>query len=124
MDGESRLLDVHNFVAEKLRHQLQMLHDLGLSPSAKVLGCQLTHDLNVKKQGAWRSQAELSRLLGMDVKTVRRATAELVIRGHLVTTPSRGRGNAILYQALMKEGDFAPVTDPQTDRKAGKKPRL
>lgn len=39
----SRLLDVHNFVAEKLKWQEQVLHDHSLSATAKVIGCQLMH---------------------------------------------------------------------------------
>lgn len=112
----SRLLDVHNFVAEKLKWQEQVLHDHSISATAKVVGCQLMHDLNVGKRGAWRSQPEISALLGIHLRTVRRCMAELVQAGHLVTTPSRGRGHAILYEALIcpsepasKEGNTPPI---------------
>jgi hypothetical protein len=107
----SRLLDVHNFIAEKLRWQQQVLHDPRLSPTAKVIGCQLMHDLNVSKRGAWRSQADCAKLLNINVRTVRRCMAELVAGGHLLTTPSAGRGHAILYEALLKAGIMPAIPD-------------
>lgn len=121
----SRLLDVHNFVAEKLKWQEQVLHDHNISATAKVVGCQLMHDLNVGKRGAWRSQPEISALLGIHLRTVRRSIAELAQAGHLVTTPSKGRGHAILYEALIrtsepasKEGN-APSIDAEQRENVG-----
>lgn len=98
----SRLLDVHNFVGEKLKWHLQVLRDGELSATARLIAGLLMHDLNVTKRGAWRGQDEIARVLGINVRTVRRCIAELVARGHLRTTPSRGRGHAIVYEALLK----------------------
>lgn len=116
----SRLLDVHNFIGDKLRWQQQVLHDRELTPTSKVIGCQLMHDLNVSKRGAWRSQAEIAKLLHINVRSVRRCMAELVAGRHLVTTPSAGRGHAIVYEALLK-ADILPAIEQQ---KAGKKSAL
>lgn len=74
----SRPLDPARFNAEKLLWQRLVLQDPSLNAFAKVLAAFLTHYLNERRGGAWLSQPELARRLGVDVRTIRRATADLV----------------------------------------------
>lgn len=100
----SRLLDVHNFVADKLRWQAQVLLDTGLSASAKTVGCLIAHDLNVDRGAAWRAQENMAIALGVSLSTVRRGIAELASLGHLNIRRSCGRGRTQNYAALIIDG--------------------
>lgn len=97
----SRLLDVHNFVADKLRWQQQVVIDGGLSTSARLIGCLIAHDLNVERGAAWRAQDNMAIALGLSTRTVKRGIAELVALGHLAVRRSRGRGKTQNYSALL-----------------------
>lgn len=99
----SRLLDHDRFHTEKLAWQHQVMSDARLGAFAKLLGAFVMHYLDDKKGGSWASQPFLAERLGVDVRTIRRATAELVSSGHLVVEVSRGRGKANFYRALLKE---------------------
>jgi hypothetical protein len=99
----SRLLDHDRFHTEKLAWQHQVMSDARLGAFAKLLGAFVMHYLDHKKGGSWASQPFLAERLGVDVRTIRRATAELVGLGHLVVEVSRGRGKANFYRALLKE---------------------
>lgn len=100
----SRLLDVHNFVGDKFRWQAQVLIDVDLSASAKVVGCLIAHDLNVERGAAWRAQENMAIALGVSVSTVRRAIAELASAGYLAVRRSCGRGRTQNYAALIVDG--------------------
>lgn len=97
----SRLLDVHNFVADKLRWQQQVVVDEGLSASARLIGCLIAHDLNVERGAAWRAQENMAIALGVSLSTVRRGIAELAKRQHLAVRRSRGRSKTQQYSALL-----------------------
>ncbi len=97
----SRLLDVHNFVGDKLRWQTQVLLDVALSPSAKNVGCLIMHDLNVERGAAWRAQENMAVALGLSTRSVKRAIAELAGRGHLAVRANRGRGRTQQYLAML-----------------------
>jgi hypothetical protein len=99
----SRLLDHDRFHTEKLAWQHQVMSDARLGAFAKLLGAFVMHYLDDRKGGSWASQPFLAERLGVDVRTIRRATAELVSLGHLVVEVSRGRGKANFYRALLKE---------------------
>ncbi|WP_436060020.1 MULTISPECIES: helix-turn-helix domain-containing protein [unclassified Phenylobacterium] len=98
----SRLLNPRRFNAEKFAWQHQVLADVELSAFSKVLGAFLTHYLDPEKGGSWASQQFLATHLGVDVRTIRRATSELVAHGHIALEVSRGRGNANVCRALLK----------------------
>jgi hypothetical protein len=100
----SRLLNPRRFNAEKFAWQHQVLEDPELSAFSRVLGAFLTHYLDPEKGGSWASQQFLATRLGVDVRTIRRATSELVAQGHLALEVSRGRGNANLCRALLEVG--------------------
>lgn len=100
----SRLLNPRRFNAEKFAWQHQVLADPELSAFARVLGAFLTHYLDPEKGGSWASQQFLATQLGVDVRTIRRATGELVAQGHIALEVSRGRGNANVCRALLKVG--------------------
>jgi hypothetical protein len=100
----SRLLDVHNFVGDKMRWQQQVLIDTGLSLSAKVVGCLIAHDLNVERGAAWRAQENMALALGVSLSTVRRGIAELAGLGYLAIRRSRGRGKTQQYSAMLIDG--------------------
>lgn len=100
----SRLLDVHNFVGDKMRWQQQVLVDTGLSASAKVVGCLIAHDLNVERGSAWRAQENMALALGVSLSTVRRGIAELASVGYLAVRRSRGRGKTQHYAAMLIDG--------------------
>lgn len=97
----SRLLDVHNFVGDKLRWQTQVLLDGALSASARVVGCLIAHDLNVERGAAWRAQENMAIALGVSLSTVRRGIAELAARNHLSVRRSKGRGRTQNYVAMI-----------------------
>lgn len=97
----SRLLDPARFNAEKLLWQRLVLQDPSLNAFAKVLAAFLTHYLNERRGGAWLSQPELARRLGVDVRTIRRATADLVEARWLTVTVSKGRGRSNVYRAIL-----------------------
>lgn len=99
----SRLLNPRRFKAEKFAWQHQVLADPELSAFSKVLGAFLTHYLDPEKGGSWASQQFLATRLGVDVRTIRRATSELVAQGHIALEVSRGRGNANVCRALLKD---------------------
>ena len=97
----SRLLDVHNFVADKLRWQLQVLLDASLSANARMVGSLIAHDLNVERGAAWRAQENMAIALGVHLSSIRRGVAELAKSGHLSIRRSRGRGRSQHYAALI-----------------------
>ncbi len=103
----SRLLNPRRFNAEKFAWQRQVLADTELSAFSKVLGAFLTHYLAPEKGGSWASQQFLATHLGVDVRTIRRATSELVAQGHIALEVSRGRGNANVCRALLKDLESA-----------------
>ncbi|KQY66788.1 MULTISPECIES: helix-turn-helix domain-containing protein [unclassified Brevundimonas] len=97
----SRLLDVHNFVGDKLRWQTQVLLDVALSASARTVGCLIAHDLNVERGAAWRAQENMAVALGLSLSTIRRGIGELRRAGHLSVRRSRGRGRTQNYVAMI-----------------------
>lgn len=97
----SRLLDVHNFVGDKLRWQAQVLLDVRLSASARLVGCLIAHDLNVDRGAAWRAQENMAIALGVHLSTIRRGVAELAGAGHLAVRRSFGRGRTQNYVAML-----------------------
>ena len=88
----SRLLDIRSFVADKLKWQLQVIIDIDLSANARLVGRLITHDLNVERGVAWRSQGNMALALGVHKTTVRRGVAELAKAGYLVVRKAEGRG--------------------------------
>jgi len=99
----SRLLNIHNFVADKLTWQLQVLLDTSLSANARMVGCLIAHDLNVERGAAWRAQENMALALGVHRDTVRRGIAELAKAGFLAIRRSCGRGRSQHYSALIRE---------------------
>lgn len=97
----TRFLDPAKFTAEKLSWQRLVLQDPSLNAFAKVLAAFLMHSLHEKRGAAWMSQTELAANLGVDVRTIRRATADLVVARWLVVTVSKGRGRSNVYRAIL-----------------------
>lgn len=110
----SRLLNPRRFSAEKFAWQHQVLTDPELSAFSKVLGAFLTHYLDPQKGGSWASQQFLATHLGVDIRTIRRATSELVAKGHIALEVSRGRGNANVCRALLKGATGASTVPAAT----------
>ncbi|WP_374660099.1 helix-turn-helix domain-containing protein [Phenylobacterium sp.] len=110
----SRLLNPRRFNAEKFAWQHQVLTDPELSAFSKVLGAFLTHYLDPQKGGSWASQQFLATHLGVDIRTIRRATRELVAKGHIALEVSRGRGNANVCRALLKGATGASTVPAAT----------
>jgi biotin operon repressor len=106
----SAFLDAHNFLAAKLAWQLAIIADTRLTDTARLVGCQLMHDLHSDRRHAWRSQESLAQLLGKDKRTIQRALAALSACGHLEVTVSRGRGHANEYRALAQSEKAALVS--------------
>jgi len=96
----SAILELHDFMRNKLAWQEATIRDQNLSPVTRLIACQLMHDLHSERRGAWRSQESIAALIGVDVRTVRRALSALVASGYLKATISRGRGHANFYEAL------------------------
>lgn len=104
----SRSLDVQNFVADKLKWQLQLIIDVDLTANARLVGCLIAHDLNVERGAAWRSQDNMALALGVHKTTVRRGVAELAKAGYLVIQKARRRGQSLKYHALIRDDAKAP----------------
>lgn len=100
----SRLLDVHNFVADKLRWQAQVLLDGRLTANARMVGALIAHDLNVERGAAWRAQENMALALQVSLSSVRRGISELAKLGHLAVRKSCGRGKTQHYAALILDG--------------------
>lgn len=96
----SAFLELHDYMRSKLAWQEAAIRDQSLSPVTRLIACQLMHDLHSERRGAWRSQDSIAALIGVDVRTVRRALASLVASGYLKATISRGRGHANFYEAV------------------------
>lgn len=96
----SAFLELHDYMRSKLAWQEAAIRDQSLSPVARLIACQLMHDLHSERRGAWRSQESLAALIGVDVRTIRRGLAALAAKGYLKTTISRGRGHANFYEAI------------------------
>ncbi len=104
----SRLLDVHDFVGDKLAWQHRALTHPDLSVTAKAVASLMMHDLNVTQGGAWRGQEGIAQLIGVCARQVRRALAELKAAGFLQIEVGKGRGRTNIYRALMPEADGEP----------------
>lgn len=104
----SRLLDVHNFVAEKLAWHLRIMSDASLSLAAKSAGSLMLHDLNASQGGAWRGQESMAEKLGISSRQVRRALAELKAASYLKVEIGKGRGRTNIYRATIPEGQSEP----------------
>ena len=99
----SRLLDIHNFVGDKLQWQLQVIIDAKLSANARLVACLITHDLNVERGAAWRAQDNMALALGVHRTTVRRGIAELAKAGYLAIRKAKGRSRSLNYHALIRD---------------------
>lgn len=117
----SAFLDLHNFMAGKLAWQEAIIKDQALSPVARLIACQMMHDLHSERRGAWRSQDAMAALIGVDKRTVRRALAALVAAGYLKTTVSKGRGHANFYEALFDRLNMAQETHAEATTLAPEK---
>ncbi len=102
----SRLLDVHNFVGDKLRWQEMLLVDVRLTILARVIGAILTHDLRADRGAAWRAQANIAIALGVSLSSVRRGLAELSRAGYLAVRKSRGRGRTQQYVPMLLDEQY------------------
>lgn len=111
----SRPLDPARFTAEKLLWQRLVLQDPSINAFAKVLAAFLTHSLNEKRGGAWMSQPELASRLGVDVRTIRRATADLVEAKWLTVTVSKGRGRSNVYRAILNPTSLGQQSENPAD---------
>jgi len=96
----SAFTDLHSFMANKLAWQEAIIRDQRLTAIARLIGCQMMHDLHSERRGAWRSQEAIAALIGVDVRTVRRALAALAGHGYFKTTVSHGRGHANFYEPV------------------------
>ena len=96
-------MNVRNFVADKLKWQLQLIIDVDLTANARLVGCLIAHDLNVVRGVAWRSQDNMALALGVHKTTVRRFVAELAKAGYLAVQKARRRGQSLNYQALIRD---------------------
>lgn len=100
------LVDVAEFLRDKLAWHLQVMCDGRLTSSAKILASLLLHDLNCKYDGfAWRAQSGddgLAARAGVTTRTIQSGVKELCDAGHLERVVARGRGRSNRYRALLK----------------------
>lgn len=109
----SRLLDVHNFVADKLAWHSRLMSDAALSLAAKGAGSLMLHDLNASQGGAWRGQESMAEKLGISSRQVRRALAELKAASYLEVDVGKGRGRTNVYRATIPSHENEPGTTPK-----------
>lgn len=114
----SRLLDLQDFVRDKLAWQHRALTDPALSVSAKSVAALMMHDLNVSQGGAWRAQDGIATLIGLSVRQVRRSLAELKAAGYLQIDVGKGRSRTNIYRATMPDDGGEPGS-PVTENRTG-----
>jgi len=101
--------DPRHFTAAKLAWQARVIVDPDLGQLARLLACHLTHMFG-KSHTTWPAQETLARALSVTVRSIRRATEELVKAGYLKVRISRGRGKANIYTPVLSA---ALVTPPR-----------
>ena len=94
------LSDHRHFTAAKLAWQARIIVDPDLGQLARLLACHLTHMFG-KSHTTWPAQETLARALSVTVRSIRRATEELVKAGYLKVRISRGRGKANIYAPVL-----------------------
>ena len=99
----SRLLDLENFVAEKLAWHQRIASDPTVSLSAKAVAGFILHDLNASEGGAWRGQASMAAGLGVSERQLRRLLDELEAASYLQVEVRRGRGRTNICRATLPE---------------------
>ena len=99
----SRLLDLQNFVAEKLAWHQSIASDPTISLSAKAVAGFILHDLNVSQGGAWRGQASMAAGLGVSERQLRRLLDELEAASYLQVEVRKGRGRTNIYRATVPD---------------------
>ncbi|WP_299176948.1 helix-turn-helix domain-containing protein [uncultured Brevundimonas sp.] len=112
----SRLLDLQDFVRDKLAWQHRALTDPALSVSAKTVAALMMHDLNVSQGGAWRAQDGIAALIGLSVRQVRRSLAELKAAGYLQIDVGKGRSRTNVYRAMMPDIGSEPGSPAPENR--------
>ncbi len=113
-ENSSGLLDVANFLRDKLAWHQQIVWDPGITMRAKVVAAMLLHDLDPDRGGAYPSQLTMSRRAGCGVRTIQKALDELCAGGFLEVEVLRGRGRTNLYRALKKASPGAGYRDKNT----------
>lgn len=108
------LSDPRYFTAAKLAWQARVIVDPDLGQLARLLACHLTHMFG-KSQSTWPAQETLARALSVTVRSIRRATEELVKAGYLTVRISRGRGKANIYAPVLSAAlDSVPSEPPHS----------
>lgn len=111
----SRLLDLENFVAEKLAWHQRIASDPAVSLSAKAVAGFILHDLNASEGGAWRGQESMAAGLGVSARQLRRLLDELEAASYLQVEVRKGRGRTNICRATVPdERAVAPVNRTST----------
>lgn len=99
----SRLLDLENFVAEKLAWHQRIASDPTVSLSAKAVAGFILHDLNASEGGAWRGQESMAARLGVSPRQLRRLLDELEAASYLQVEVRKGRGRTNVCRATLPD---------------------
>lgn len=99
----SRLLDLENFVAEKLAWHQRIAIDPTVSLSAKAVAGFILHDLNASEGGAWRGQESMAAGLGVSPRQLRRLLDELEAASYLQVEVRKGRGRTNICRATLPD---------------------
>lgn len=113
----SRLLDLENFVAEKLAWHQRIASDPTVSLSAKAVAGFILHDLNASEGGAWRGQESMAASLGVSARQLRRLLEELEVASYLQVEVRKGRGRTNICRATLPD-DVAVVSEKRTSTAA------
>lgn len=97
----TRLLDLENFVAEKLTWHQRIASDPTVSLSAKAVAGFILHDLNASQGGAWRGQESMAAGLGVSARQLRRLLDELEAASYLQVEVRKGRGRTNICRATL-----------------------
>lgn len=112
------LSDPRHFTAAKLAWQARVIVDPDLGQLARLLACHLTHMFG-KSHTTWPAQETLARALSVTVRSIRRATEELVKASYLTVRTSRGRGKANVYAPVLSSAvDGVPSEPPHSSGQA------
>ncbi|MNY00964.1 hypothetical protein D3C86_1334750 [compost metagenome] len=113
----SRLLDLENFVAEKLAWHQRISSDPTVSLSAKAVAGFILHDLNASEGGAWRGQESMAAGLGVSARQLRRLLDELEAASYLQVEVRKGRGRTNICRAALPD-ERAVVSEDRTSTAA------
>lgn len=100
-----------NFARLKFRWLDRLMHDTTLSATERLVGYEIGCHLNSKSGDAWPSQARIAARLGIDLKSVKRATAALSGAPKKKYGPPRTAYVVVDFDPITRRNTYVPCFD-------------